>query len=266
MSPGAGGSGVSFSVFTKPWPHKSIDELGEFVAGLGFDGIELPVRPGYPVEPEDAGAELPRAAAKLEDLGVRITSVAGDADEAMIAACAEAGVPAIRICVEIGEPDYCAGVARARRELEALVPVLDRNGVRLGVQNHSGPFVSHAVGLRQLLEPFEPRHVAAVWCPAHNALGGEFPDVAAGVLWPHLFQVKLKNAFWRRKTGPEAEDVLWRPHWTTGRQGLASWPWVAEELRKRRFEGVVCLDAEYDDHGSVDRLVAEDLSFARSLF
>ena len=31
---------VSFSVFTKPWPHKSIDELGHFVHWLGFDGIE----------------------------------------------------------------------------------------------------------------------------------------------------------------------------------------------------------------------------------
>ena len=40
---------------------------------------------------------------------------------------------------------------------------------------------------------------------------------------------------WRRSTGPEAEDVAWRPYWTTGRQGLASWPKVAAELTRRGY-------------------------------
>ena len=257
---------VSFSVFTKPWPQKQLAELGAFVGGLGFDGMELPIRPGYQVEPDNMAAEPPRAAAQLAALGVRITSVAAKPDEATIAACGEAGVPVIRICTPIGPEGYLASVARAQRQYEAIVPLLDRHNVTLGIQNHSGGFVSHALGLHHLLEPFEPRHVAAVWCPAHNAIGGEFPDTAVDIVWPHLCQVKFKNVFWERKTGTEVDDVLWRPHWTSGSQGLASWPWVADELQQRGFDGVICLDAEYDDHAAVDELIAADISRARSLF
>ena len=81
---------VSFSLFTKMWKDKSIQELGEFVSGLGFDGIELPVRPGYPVEPDTITTTLPAAVRQLEATNVNITSIAGPTDEATIAACGNA--------------------------------------------------------------------------------------------------------------------------------------------------------------------------------
>ena len=59
--------------------------------------------------------------------------------------------------------------------------------------------------------------------------------------------------------------MQWRPFWTSGRQGLASWPQVAGELNRRGYEGVVCLDAEYDA-ASTGRLIAADLAFAKTLF
>ena len=83
---------------------------------------------------------------------------------------------------------------------------------------------------------------------------------------PYLGLVNLKNAIWRRTTGPEAANVEWRSYWTSGRQGLASWPAVANELRARGYEGDVCLTAEYSDQDAVDRLIAEDIAFAKSLF
>src|ERR1051326_824807 len=85
---------IEFSVFTKPW-RKPILELGPFVTKLGFDAIELPVRPGYAVEPERVEQDLGPAARQLADCGVRIASIAGNADERTIAACADAGVSMI---------------------------------------------------------------------------------------------------------------------------------------------------------------------------
>ncbi|MBI2940521.1 MAG: sugar phosphate isomerase/epimerase [Chloroflexi bacterium] len=263
---------VPFSVFTKPWKTMPVAQLGELVRGLGFDGIELPVRPGYQVEPPSVGRDLPRVARQLGELGLRIFSVAVPlegarlTDEAMIAACAEAGVPVIRVLVRIGELGYLASEAETWRQLDVLVPLLDRYGVRLGVQNHCGRFVCDAMGLRHLLEPYDPRHVGAVWDAAHNALQGEEPELAIDIVWSHLCMVNLKNVFWRRTNGPEAEVAQWRPYWTSGRQGLASWPRVAAELRRRDYRGVVCLTAEYSDESAVNRLIAEDVAFARSLF
>ncbi len=256
---------ITFSVFTKPWK-MSLGELGQLVRNLGFRGIELPVRPGYQVEPERVGRDLPKAARQLTEFDVRITSVATVPNEATIAACAEAGIPVLRVMVPIDADGYLATEARVQKEYDALLPLLEAYKVKLGVQQHYGHYVCNASGLRHLIERYDPRSIGAVWDAAHNALNGEEPELGLDLVWSHLCMVNLKNAFWRRTTGPEAEDVQWSPYWTSGRQGLASWPRVAAVLRERSYSGVICLTAEYSDEQAVDRLIAADLAFAQSLF
>ena len=256
---------IEFSVFTKPWKKTPLPELGKFVGGLGFDAIELPVRPGFQVEPEHVVKGLPLAAKQLAEFGIRIASVAGPTDEATIATCAEVGVPTIRIMADIGQEGYLAKEAKLQKEYDALLPLLEHYGVQVGIQNHHGTMVCNAMGLRRLIEKYDPQYIGAVWDAAHNALQGEEPEMALDIVWSHLCMVNLKNAFWRRTTGPEAEVVQWQPYWTSGRQGLASWPRVAAELKRRNYAGVVCLTAEYSDEAAVNRLIAEDIAFAKSL-
>jgi sugar phosphate isomerase/epimerase len=258
---------ITFTVFTKPWRF-SLPELAFHVARLGFDGVELPVRPGYPVTPDNVAAELPNAVRILGDAGLKIASIAGPTDEATMAACAASGVPVIRICVGTREGEaYLDGEARLQREFDALVPLLAKHGVTLGVQNHMGAReVCNAMCLRHLVEKYYPMQVGIVWDAGHNGLEGEEPEMAIDIVWSHLCMVNLKSAFWRRSSGPEAEIADWQAYWTTGRQGRANWPRVAAELRTRGYEGPICLTAEYTDEPSVDRLIAEDIVFAKSLF
>jgi sugar phosphate isomerase/epimerase len=260
-----GDSRIVYSVFTKPWREMSAAELAEHVHNLGFDGVEFPVRPGYQVEPENVRQGLPELARRMAEWDVQIYSVAGPTDEATIAACAEAGVPTIRICVTMSA-DYMADEAQLRREYDALVPLLDKYGVRLGIQNHNGRNIANAMACRHLVEGYDPRHLGIVWDAAHEALAGTEPELALDIAWSHLCLVNLKNGLWQRTNGPEAEVAEWRTYWTGGRYGLASWPRVAAELQRRGYEGVVCLTAEYSDHDAVNRLIAEDIAFARSLF
>jgi sugar phosphate isomerase/epimerase len=258
--------GVEFTVFTKPWK-TPLPELGRHIRGLGFDGIELPVRPGYQVEPDNVAKGLPAAAKLLADFGLKIGTVAGPTDERTIAACAEAGVPIIRICVAIPpRKDYLSAIADCQREWEALVPVLDRHGVALGIQNHFGRSIANSAQLLHAVGRFDPRHVCIVWDAAHTALQGEDADISLDIIWSHLRVANLKSAYWKRSSGPEAPVAKWTTYWTTGRHGLANWPTVAAELRKRDFAGDICLTAEYTDHDSVDRMIAEDIAFAKSLF
>lgn len=256
---------VQFSVFTKPWK-TPVAELGAFVAGLGFQGIEFPLRPGYQVEPANARQGLPALAKELAKFGVKIMSVAGPTDEATIIACAEAGVPVIRTMANVGPEGYVASVNKWQQTYDALLPALTKYGVTIGVQNHCDRFVANANGLIDLLGKYDPKHVAAVWDAAHEALNGIDPDMAIDVVWSHLCMVNLKNAFWLRSNGPEAEGAAWKHWWTDGRNGLASWPKVAAELKKRNYCGVVCLTAEYSDEPSVKRLIAQDIAYAKGLF
>jgi sugar phosphate isomerase/epimerase len=257
---------IRFSVFTKPWRTMPLPELAAKVQTLGFDGIELPVRPGCQVEPESAERDLPAACRIMADFGVKIMSVAGSTDERTIAACANAGVPLLRTMIAIGVEGYLASVANTQRLFDRLLPALEHNGIILGIQNHCGRYVQNAMGLRHLLLPYDPKRIAAVWDAAHNALNGEEPELALDIVWQHLALVNLKNAFWQRVNGPEAESAAWQPYWTSGRHGLASWPRVVTELKRRAYSGVVCLTCEYSDEPATDRLIADDLRFARLLF
>ncbi|GAG06562.1 unnamed protein product, partial [marine sediment metagenome] len=163
---------VKFSVFTKAWRDMPLARLGEYVRSLGFDGIELPVRAGFQVEPEGVERDLPEAAKTLAGEGVSIFSVADGTDERTFAACAAAGVPVVRICPVLEGP-FTESMDAWRRKLDDLTPLLEEHGVTLGLQNHCDPrFVPHAMALKYLLDGRDRRHVAAVWDAAHNALEG----------------------------------------------------------------------------------------------
>lgn len=259
---------MRFSVFTKPWPKLEAAALGACVRDMGFEWIELPVRPGFQVEPEHVARDLPRVARILAEAGVGIASVAGPPQEPVLAACAEAGVPLVRVMYGLGQGEgYLAAEARARADLQALVPLCARYGVQVGVQNHSGRFVApHALGLARLLAGLPAAQVGAIWDAAHNALEGEEAECAVEILWPHLLMVNLKNGYRRQVNGPEAERAQWRTYWTDGRHGLCSWPAVAGALRARGYDGVVCLTAEYSAEGDVGRLARSDLADAQAVF
>jgi sugar phosphate isomerase/epimerase len=264
-----------FTVFTKPWPEKTLAELAEFVKKLGFDGVELPVRPGYQVVPEKVGAGLPEAARIFEDHGVKIGSVAGPADEPTIAACAEAGVPIIRIMAGIDmKIGYMASEANMRKQYDALVPLLDQHGVTLGVQNHCSFMVGSAIGLMHLIEGYDPKHIGAVLDPAHCGLDGEPDAMAIDIAWSHLVLVNLKSAYWKKAGTAEDGATQWSTFWCTGKEGITNWRIVAEELKKRGYRGDLCLTAEYSNPeakgdlkgDAVDPLITKDIQYARPLF
>ena len=260
------GNEIEFTVFTKPWK-QPLDEVGAFLNRLGFDGVELPVRPGFQVEPENVTDGLPEAAKVLEAYDQRIASVAGPTDEATIAACGEAGVPVIRICVSVPQDSgYFAAVEGCQRQWDGLVPLLDRHGVTLGIQNHCNRCIANAMQLWHAISRYDPRHVAAVWDPGHCAVDGEVPELALDILEDHLCMVNLKNPSYRDVAPEGAGRAEWKLSWTTGRRGLADWARVAALLKARGWVGPVCLTAEYSGHDAVDGLIADDIAFARDCF
>lgn len=258
---------IQFGVFTKPWRTQSIEELGEFIAGLGFDGIEFPLRPGYQVEPENAEKGLPELVAKLSQFGLKVFSVASTTDEGVFAGCAEAGIPIIRIMAAFDlERGYLVCEEEKKEELQRVVSLCEKYGVKVGVQHHYGPMVSNSMELRHLVEPFDPKYIGAIWDAAHSALAGEEPEQGLDIVWSHLCMVNLKNAFYLRTNGPEAEEAQWDRYFTTGNQGLASWPRIARYLKKRNYEGVICLTAEYTQEDKVNDLIAKDIVYAKEIF
>ncbi len=257
------------ALFVKPWKALPLPQLAAHIKTLGFDLIELPVRPCFQVEPQNIERDLPAAVKLLAEQGIRVLNVTAALpldDERLYSACAAAGIGLNRVMFRQGPRDYWTAEAAARRQLDAALPLCERYGLRIGIQNHSRRFVPvNEMGAYHLLKDYDPRYVALFWDPAHNALEGMDSDAALDILAPHLCVVNLKNAYWRRTSGPEAAVAEWTIYWTSGAQGRASWSRLIKKLRAIDYRGPLCFSAEYTDEERVDDLIVQDLAFARSL-
>lgn len=257
----------SWSVFTKPWKDKKPEELGKFVSRMGFNAIEFPLRKGYQVEPDDAETGLVQLQNLLEKYGVRITSVASDTRESIFAACQKANVRLLRIMVfadkKIG---YLKSISNTQKYLEGLVPLCERYNVTVGVQHHYGYGVSSTMELCHLLQPFNPKHIGAIWDAAHSALSGEVPAQALDIIWDKLCLVNLKAAFYKRVNGPESKHAVFTPYFTTGNNCAFSWRDTIEYLVSRGYDKDICMPAEYTDEENVEQYIMQDLLYAKSLF
>src|SRR5881392_3887721 len=92
--------------FTKLLRELDVNALVAFCAEVGLDGVDLAVRPGYPVRPDNVAAALPDAVKAFKDAGqvvglvtaeTSLTDPASPAARSLFEACGKAGVPAIKI-------------------------------------------------------------------------------------------------------------------------------------------------------------------------
>ncbi len=262
---------VYFAVFGKPWKSLSLSELARCIRKLGFEWIELPVRPGFQCEPETIGKSLPEAVRVLREEGVRVLNITAAlplTDERLYSASFQAGILMNRVIFDRREGEnYWDAEKRARKMLDEALPFCEKYGYLIGVQNQSGRCVPvNAMGMHNLVKDYDPRYVGAIWDPAHNALEGEDPEPALDIVASHLRVVNLKNAVWKRVNSSESEEAQWSVYWTSGRQGRAPWRRVADKLQQMQYKGPVCLSAEYSAEKEVERLLAEDLIYAKECF
>ena len=114
-------------VFSKMLREKSVDQLIEIALDQGFDGYDLAVRPGYPVNPDNATEALPEAAERMSRSGLAIPMVTAPGDlvdphhpvaRPMLRAMDRADVRLIKLGYFRFDPEkqeYWAEVARIRR-------------------------------------------------------------------------------------------------------------------------------------------------------
>ena len=116
-------------VFTKPWKDDSLEALAERIAGLGFQGIELPVRDGYQVNPGNYRDALAKAAAVFAAKKLCIASVAGSIDADLIRVMGQNGIKVLRVmlsadCTRVGMPAFSSASQSASAFINvASIPI-----------------------------------------------------------------------------------------------------------------------------------------------
>jgi sugar phosphate isomerase/epimerase len=265
-------------MFTKHLEGYSVEQIIAGIQRVGLHGADLCVRPGYPVNPANCRAELPAAARRFADAGLAIPLVTSPGDfvdasmpyaEDLFAACADAGVPAIKLGYWHWqrEPGYWALLDACRRQLDALALLARKHGVKALVHNHSGSTMGlNSCAARALVNGFDPRHVGIFADVGHLALVGEPLPMALDIAWDYIQLFALKDLLWQKDTGNLAAKRGLKV--VPFGYGLVEWASFIEVIKKRGYDGALSFHCEYGGYPpeSVIDQAAIDVRFFRALW
>jgi sugar phosphate isomerase/epimerase len=261
---------MRYVYFTKTLQALDVPGLLAFFKEAGLDGADLAVRPGYPVHPDNALAELPKAARAFRDAGLDIGLVStptnlNDPDSRMARtlfdACGQAGVAAIKIGYFTYQGKFDTALAEARRRLAGFARLAAQTGVKVCYHTHSGNYLgNNGAALRLLLQDLDPHHVGAFVDTGHTAINGGPFRLELDLVRPWLALVAIKDMAW------EKQKQGWRPHVVPAGEGIVRWNEVAQGLKDCRFNGTISLHGEYEakDLEERQRLAKQELALLKS--
>ena len=264
-------------VFSKMLQEKSVAELIELAQRHGYDGYDLAVRPGHPVNPDNAAAALPQAQTQMEQAGLQIGMVTGNFDlltadhplaEPLLAAMDSANVRLLKLGYFRFEPqtmDYWEQVDNVRRAFSAWEKLASIYNVKICYHTHSHYCMGlNAAALMHLLRDFDPAYLGAYLDPGHFAVDGEPFDFGLAMAREHLSILSVKDVLVERveKNGHGAAKALW----VAAGEGIVDWTAVFGELRRIEYDGFLSIHCEYDiddDEDWFDTFVREVAFFRR---
>jgi len=251
---------VMFSKMLKNLGNLTVEESGEYIAKIGFDGVDLTVRPGGHVQPEEALEKLPEAVEILNSKGLvvpMITSSITSADEKfaedIFKTASECGVEYIKLGYwrYEGFGTIRKTIKRVRDDnLKGLYRLSEEYNVTAGLHIHSGDFLtSNPVVVYLLLRDYDPRYLCAYIDPGHMAVEGGLSGWKIGmdILREYIRMVAVKDYGWFQEIDPETGEKRWRARTVPLSEGLVPWKEVFSYLKEINFDGPVSLHSEYHD-------------------
>lgn len=263
---------MKFIMFTKHLQGLDIPGIIKALSSVGVEGADLCVRPGYPVNPENAEKELPAAARQFADEGLSIPLVTTPGDfldperadvQRVYAACAEAGVANIKLGYWGWPRDkggYWSEVDRIRKLLDGFQSLSEESGVRTCIHNHSGSTMGlNSSAVMNLVKGFEPRYVGVFADAGHLSMVGEPIDMALDIVKDYLAVIAFK-------------DMMRLPEMRGGKvvqmgKGFVDWETTLRTLRAVNFAGPISFHSEYSGEpvDSVIDLARIDVRFINRL-
>ncbi len=239
-------------MFSKHLQELDFERLGEVVAEMGFDGVDLTVRNGGHIEPADAKTQLPIAAKTLQKFKLSlpmITTNFVNVDEPfaneVFSIAADCGVKFIKLGYwryrDFGSLRQL--ISAAKKSLEGIAKLSERHGICAVVHTHSGNFLTASpFVLAELLEGFDPKFVAAYVDAGHIFVEGGLMGWQQGMeaIADKIRVVACKDYAWFK------EGERWNAKVVPIGEGIVRWHEFFACLRKLGFDGPISVHSEYE--------------------
>ena len=263
-------------LFSKLFKELKVGELITLAQDTGVDGFDLCVRPGYPINPDNAAVELVKAVRAFRQAGLDIPMVTGNFDllfpehptaVPILSAMDKADVRLIKLGYYFFDPvkqDYWQEVERIRKGFERWAELAKQYNVRICYHTHALRCMGLNGGtLAHLLRGFDPRHIGAYLDTCHLSVEGEEFAYAAAIMKDYLSIIGLKDVLIIREetNGHGRKGTRMVP----AGEGVVDFTTVFADLSRLNFQGPLSVHCEFEAKGEqLMPLVKREIGFFRT--
>lgn len=245
----------SIHIFSKHLHFLNYTELATTASDLGFDGVDLTVRPDGHVEPARVREDLPRAVAALKQRNLRaslMTTAVVRADDAASRAVLEtASQQGIRY-YRTGWLPYPANqsmpqaLKQCGQQLGELARLNQRLNLAGAYQNHAGTNFGSAVwDLATVLQEINNPGLGSQYDIRHATVeGGTSWPTGLRMIHPHIRFIAVKDVIW------EKVDGKWKAVSVPLGQGMVDFPAYFALLKQLNVRVPISLHLEYPLSGA----------------
>ncbi len=265
---------MKYVLFTKMFKEQSIEQLIKTAKSVGADGLDIAVRPGYPINATNVRRALPAAVKQIEAAGLSIPLVSTPVDwvdpadpfaENLWAACHDCGIANIKIGYwNFKGGDYYEKLDLARKALDKFSVFGSRFGIRTLIHNHSGNYINiNASAVMTMIRDRNPFEIGAYLDPGHLNVNGEPITMALDIVGKHLAMVAVKDSLIVRVGNNKPRRTDWVPFGT----GTVNWAELMKGLHDRGYASAISFHSEYETL-KPDALIAQtaaDIRYLRAL-
>ena len=248
---------LSVHIFSKHLQFLDYREMADAAKKIGFDGVDLTVRPKGHVEPEAAAKDLPKAVAAIRDAGLQAKMMTSDVNNVddpvnlqVLKTAAGQGIKYYRTAYykfpKQVEGSYRQNMDRFKQQWDALGGMNRELGLHGAYQNHAGTNLgSYVTDIAYLLGGCDPRWLGCQYDIRHATIEG-------GTAWPlglqwlkdHISIIAMKDFAWGMKNGKAV------PVNVPMGEGVVDFKRLFELFREYGIHPLVSLHYEYDLGGA----------------
>ena len=266
---------MRYIMFSKHLQSMSVAEAGKTIKSLGFEGVELTVRPGGHVLPDNVEEDLPRAVEELRAVGVETPAIVVEIHnraqpfaEAVCRAASKVGARELRTSSHRyrGFGEIREQIAAARKDAKELEALGREHGVRLCIHCHSGDFLSGQGGiLAMITDETDPRCVGVSLDVGHLTTEGGKSGWRQSIdlVKERVGIVAVKSFGWFHEPDPKTNEMRWNAKLVPLEEGNVQWRLALQLLRQAGWDAdgkaLVSVHSEYQGGGSWKNLDVPEL-------
>lgn len=258
-------------LFSKHLQFLEYEAMAAAAAEMGFDGVDLSVRPKGHVLPERVAQDLPRAIEAIKKAGLApklmttsITAATETHTKLLLTTAADLGIEYYRLGYYKfpEEGSIPEAIAAIRKKVNTLAKLNKKLGIKGAYQNHSGRQVGAAIwDIHEMLKKVKNDHLGCQYDIRHATVeGGESWRTGLRLIDPWINTIVLKDFRWEKINGK------WKVLNVPIGEGMVDFTAYFKWLKAHQIKVPVSLHCEYDlggaEHGNREISISHQAVFA----